>query len=128
MLKRQYPGQLSKPEVQLSLNTGASVTNNTLVITAEQAQGLKLRNVALDEQLQRLVPPGSQVKDKLGDTGEGKERIANATGESLVNNLTPSITKSSSVVLAGEGAAPTRTPDACARGCRDQSSHQNLKF
>ena len=61
MLERKYASQLSKPEVQLSLNTGASVTNNTLVITAEQAQGLKLRNVALDEQLQKLSPPSARA-------------------------------------------------------------------
>ena len=47
MLERKYASQLSKPEVQLSLNTGASVTNNTLVITAEQAQGLRIRNASL---------------------------------------------------------------------------------
>ena len=59
MLERKYASQLSKPEVQLSLNTGANVTNNTLVITAEQAQGLKIRNANLDEALAKLTPPGS---------------------------------------------------------------------
>ena len=57
MLERKYASQLSKPEVQLSLNTGANVTNNTLVITAEQAQGLRNRNASIDQELQKLSPP-----------------------------------------------------------------------
>ena len=120
-LERRYPDRWAKPEVLLNINSsGANVTNNTLVITAEQAQGLKIRNANLDEQLQKLVLPGSSGKQSLVacsslEESEGLGQSHNNSHEisqDPVSDLTPSITKSSSVVLAGEGAAPTRTPDA----------------
>jgi hypothetical protein len=115
LLERKYPGQLSKPEVQLSLNTGASVTNNTLVITAEQATNLKNRNANLDEALSKLSPPASRtgpIIPIMGPEHIGGE--VRETSQDPASNLTTSETKSSSVVLAGEGAAPTGTPDAAA--------------
>ena len=125
MLERKYASQLSKPEVQLSLNTGASVTNNTLVITAEQAQGLRNRNVALDEQLSKLSPPSAravipdvihaaQVLDNQASLQNEPFDGKVSSEESLPNNNELAKTLSSSVVLAPEGAAPTGTPDAAA--------------
>ena len=112
MLERKYPGQLSKPEVQLSLNTGASVTNNTLVITAEQAQGLKIRNANLDEQLSKLSPPGSKTGPIIPIMSpEHLEGEVRETSQDPNNNELANKTLSSSVVLAAEGAAPTGTPD-----------------
>ena len=112
MLERKYASQLSKPEVQLSLNTGSNVTNNTLVITAEQAQGLRNRNANLDQELQKLVPPGSQDSDKLAKANEEETRLTKAYPGTLPNKEHVEKTLSSSVVLAPEGAAPTGTPDA----------------
>ena len=54
MLERQYASQLSKPEVQLSLNTGANVTNNTLVVTAEVAANLRNRHASMTEEVAKL--------------------------------------------------------------------------
>ena len=113
MLERKYPGQLSKPEVQLSLNTDARVTNNTLVITAEQAQGLKNRNAILDEALSKLSPPASRspviTPFMSGKEVEGSVR---ETSQDPVSDLTPSRTKSIGVVETPPATAPTRTPDA----------------
>ena len=135
MLERKYASQLSKPEVQLSLNTGASVTNNTLVITAEQAQGLRNRNANLDEALAKLTPPGSsrasnglldasprETPPEPSDSAKNSDKKAGFSSEGEVrgtsqdpnNNELASKTLSSSVALAGEGAAPTGTPDAAA--------------
>jgi hypothetical protein len=59
MLERKYASQLAKPEIQLQLNTG-NTTNNTLVITAEQAANLRNRNANLDQALSKLSPPASR--------------------------------------------------------------------
>ena len=113
MLERKYPGQLSKPEVQLSLNTDARVTNNTLVITAEQAQGLKNRNAILDEALSKLSPPASRspviTPFMSGKEVEGSVR---ETSQDPVSDLTPSRTKSIGVVETPPATAPARTPEA----------------
>ena len=144
MLERKYPGQLSKPEVQLSLNSGDSVTNNTLVITAEQAQGLKNRNAILDEALAKLTPPGSSRasnglldapsretplnpsnSDKNSDkkTEFSVEGSVSSPSQDPASNLITSRTKSSDVVLAPEGAAPTGTPDVAAAGVDYSTLH-----
>ena len=117
-MERRYPDRWSKPETQLNLNTGSNVTNNnTLVITAEQAQGLKIRNANLDEQLQKLVPPANRtgpIIPIMSPEHIGGE--VSSPSQDPVSDLTPNITKSSSVVLAPEGAAPTGTPDVAAAG------------
>ena len=61
-MERRWPDRWAKPEVLLNLNTGSNVTNNTLVITAEVAAGLKARNAGIDQELDKLVPPGSKQK------------------------------------------------------------------
>ena len=113
-LERRYPDRWAKPEVLLNINSsGANVTNNTLVITAEQAQGLKIRNASLDEALSKLSPPASRTGPIIPIMSpEHIEGEVSSPSQDPVSDLTPSITKSSSVVLAPEGAAPTGTPDA----------------
>ena len=113
MLERKYPGQLSKPEVQLSLSTGASVTNNTLVITAEQAQGLQIRNASIDEALSKLSPPANRTGPIIPIMSpEHIGTDVSSPSQDPNNNELANKTLSSSVVLAGEGTAPTGTPDA----------------
>ena len=36
MLERKYASQFARPDIQLSLNTSNTTTNQTIVITAEQ--------------------------------------------------------------------------------------------
>ena len=126
-LERRYPDRWAKPEVLLNLNTGSNVTNNTLVITAEQAQGLKLRNVALDEQLSKLSPPSARavmsdvitnddaransLEIKVGEGSCLDTPIVSEAG-TLPNKEHEEKTLSSSVVLAPGATAPTGTPDA----------------
>jgi hypothetical protein len=118
-LERRYPDRWAKPEVLLNLNTGAnSVTNNTLVITAEQAEGLKARNAILDQALSKLSPPASRtgpiipimspehIGDEVSETNTGA-----GAGEILTADVSTSKTVSDSVVEKPPGATPTRTPD-----------------
>jgi hypothetical protein len=53
-LERRYPQEFSKPETQLGFAAG-SVTNNTLVVSAEAAQALLTRSKPLDEELDKLL-------------------------------------------------------------------------
>ena len=55
MLERKYPQQLARPEIQLQVNA-SSTTNNTLIITAEQASNLKSRSSAIEAELVKLKP------------------------------------------------------------------------
>ena len=113
-LERRYPDRWAKPEVLLNINSsGANVTNNTLVITAEQAQGLRNRNASLDEQLQKLVPPASRTGPIIPIMSpEHIGASVSSPSQDPNNNELANKTLSSPVVLAGEGAAPTGTPDA----------------
>ena len=66
MLERQYASQLSKPELQLAVNS--TTTNNTLVITAEAAQALQARASIIDAQVEKIVAskqanPASQASN-----------------------------------------------------------------
>lgn len=75
-LERRYPTEFSKPEVQLSLGN-ASVTNNTLVITAEAAQALQRRASTVDAEVEQLVKAKS--KDYASDASEPASQASNGT-------------------------------------------------
>ena len=126
MLERKYPGQLSRPEIQLSLNTGNTTTNNTIVITAEQAANLRQRNASLDQELQKLVPPASKarneyhIKDVMCYKTEAREgqsaredQSEKASQGDPINNNTDEKTLGDK--LATNPASPTGTPYAPAR-------------
>jgi hypothetical protein len=137
MLERKYASQLSKPEVQLNLTSNNAVTNNTLVITAERAEGLRSRNASIEQALSKLTPPGrsstretllGQVSDKSGLATEGGERINNAGPGDPNNNQSANKTSTDSVVTNdGPPTAPTGTPDV-GGGVVEATPHQNLKF
>jgi hypothetical protein len=114
-LERRYPKEFAKPEVQLQI-TDASTTNNTIVITAEQAQGLRSRSSAIESELATLTPPNkrnSQVNDKLLDVSEGDLRLAKASKkeQELKPELDkPSKSSPSTINPPAPAHPPTRTP------------------
>ena len=63
-LERKYPGQFSRPEIQLQINTTNQTVNNTLIVTAEVAHGISSRVKDVDAKIERLL------KDK-GRNGNG---------------------------------------------------------
>jgi hypothetical protein len=66
MLERKYASQFAKPEVQLQINTTNQTVNNTLIITAEAAQGISTRVKEADVKIEKLL------KDKRpGHNGNG---------------------------------------------------------
>ena len=127
-LERRYPDRWAKPEVLLNINSsGANVTNNTLVITAEQAQGLRNRNATIDEALSKLSPPSARAamtdvmtnvmtndsaSPKSLEIKAGASNCELLAEEFLPNKEHAEKTLSSSVVLAEGATAPARTPDA----------------
>jgi hypothetical protein len=65
-LERRYPTEFAKPEVQLQINTTNQTVNNTLIITAEAAQGISTRVKEADIKIEKLL------KDKRpGHNGNG---------------------------------------------------------
>lgn len=52
-LERRYPKEYAKPELQLSLS--APITNQTLVISAEVAEGLLKRSKAVVTEIDQLI-------------------------------------------------------------------------
>jgi hypothetical protein len=75
MLERKYPSLLARPEIQLQVNT-ASVTNNTIVITAEQAKSMQARTNAIEAELTKLVPPSTRRASAAGDGLESGDASA----------------------------------------------------
>ena len=64
-LERKYPGQYSRPEIQLQINTTNQTVNNTLIVTAEVAHGISSRVKDVDAKIEKLL------KDKRGHNGNG---------------------------------------------------------
>ena len=64
-MERKYPGQFSRPEIQLQINTTNQTVNNTLIVTAEVAHGISSRVKDVDAKIERLL------KDKRGSNGNG---------------------------------------------------------
>lgn len=69
-LERRYPQEFAKPEVQLTIGA-SSITNNSIVITAEAAGQLAARAKPVNEAVRKLVDEHrpvngdvSQVTDK----------------------------------------------------------------
>ena len=63
-LERRYPQEFAKPEVQLTIGA-SSITNNSIVITAEAAGQLAARAKPVNEAVRRLVDehrPAESVK------------------------------------------------------------------
>lgn len=101
MLERKYPGQLSRPEIQLQVNTDASTTNNVLVITAEQASHLKSRSSAMEAELSHLTPKGKQSTPALTDASTPSSEVISAPASQSSN---PPASSSNPL------HSPTRTP------------------
>ena len=115
MLERKYPGQLSKPEVQLSLSTSTSTTNNTLVITAEVAENLRTRNASLDQELQKLVPPANRTGPIIPIMGPEHISSASPVRDSIASQVS-NRTESIDVVEEPPPAPAGGTPYAAAEG------------
>jgi|SRR6267378_5964579 len=67
-MERKYPGQFSKPEVQLQINTTNQTVNNTLIVSAEVAGQMSHRvkeaNTKVAELFKRKNP---ELKDGNGN-------------------------------------------------------------
>lgn len=119
MLERKYASQLARPDIQLQVNAANSTTNNTLVITAEQASGLRARSATIDQELQKLVPPGSKTgpiipimsPEHMSDKTREAIIEANTEGEPIDDTST-STSEKDFVKEEAPGATPTRTPYA----------------
>lgn len=117
MLERKYPGQLSKPEIQLQLNSTANTTNNTLIITAEQAEGLKARNSVLNDALSRLTPPANRqaklVEELVSsEPGDPNHNTNETTLKSSVVRKTPPPSGGGTPSCAGDDIAPNLSPNS----------------
>ncbi len=55
LLERRFPESFSRPEIQLGLTVNNQVTNQTIVISAEQAENLGRRNATLNKELDALA-------------------------------------------------------------------------
>jgi hypothetical protein len=55
LLERRFPESFSRPEIQLGLTINQTMNNNTLIISAEQAESLSKRNKLIDKQLDEVV-------------------------------------------------------------------------
>ena len=142
MLERKYASQFARPDIQLSLNTSNTTTNQTIVITAEHAANLRNRNASLDAELDKLTPPGAKpeisrllepikgdrtpgtipeerksliVKESDSQPGQLHNELPNGEEDPSASRKT-STTKSIGVVEETPPAPATRTPDAGARG------------
>lgn len=142
MLERRYASQFARPDIQLSLNTSSTTTNQTIVITAEQATNLRNRNASLDAELDKLTPPGAKPEinrllepisvvptsvptntipaiakvDNEILTTDSPSITSSIREEDPLVNQKASTTKSIGVVEETPPASGTRTPDAGARG------------
>ena len=142
MLERKYASQFARPDIQLSLNTSNTTTNQTIVITAEQAGQLKARNASLDAELDKLTPPGAKPEinrllEPIKHTGpiipimspehissdiagsmdaSSKDSLKASQEEDPFVNQKTNTTKSIGVVEETPPAPATRTPDAGSRG------------
>ena len=89
MLERKYPSLLARPEIQLQVNASSSVTNNTIVISAEQAQNLRNRSDAINSELGKLVTPSTRhasatssvLESQPASVEEEKPSAAGSEGE-----------------------------------------------
>jgi hypothetical protein len=64
-MERKYPGQFSRPEVQLQINTTHQTVNNTLIVTAEVAGVMANRVKAAEKKIDDLL------RLKRGSNGNG---------------------------------------------------------
>ena len=142
MFERRYASQFARPDIQLSLNTSNTTTNQTIVITAEHAANLRNRNASLDAELDKLTPPGAKpeinrllepikgdrtvstipedhksliLKESDGQPSQLHNELPNGEEDPFVNQKT-NTTKSIGVVEETPPASGTRTPDAGSRG------------
>ena len=95
-LERRYPTEFSKPEVQLSLGA-STVTNNTLVITAEAARALQARASTVEAEVEKLV---------AGKRGKEGDKFSASSGP----NPTASTDDKSSASTNGKDDASTVKP------------------
>ena len=142
MFERRYASQFARPDIQLSLNTSNTTTNQTIVITAEHAANLRSRNASLDAELDKLTPPGAKPEinrllEPIKHTGpiipimspehissdiagpadaSSKDSLKASQEEDPFVNQKTNTTKSIGVVEETPPASGTRTPDAGSRG------------
>ena len=116
-LERRYPKEFSKPEVQLQIDaSSSSTTNNTLIITAEQAANLRSRSSAIETQLARLTP--RQSRDA---TASSLDKVEGEAPKEAKSDASGSESQAASAASSSAGDAsreeaphhcPTRTPAA----------------
>src|SRR4029077_15257977 len=54
-MERKYPGQFSRPEIQLQINNNTQNVHNTLVITAEVARDISARFKNKEDKIDQLL-------------------------------------------------------------------------
>jgi hypothetical protein len=114
MLERKYPSQLARPEIQLQVNASSTTTNNTLIITAEQAESLRSRSNAIAAELTKLETPSARTA-----------RSASSVLESAPASVEEEKASAAGSEEEGHHSA-TRTPGQ-ASGTPDPSLSENSK-
>jgi len=112
-LERRYPKEFSKPEVQLQIDaSSSSTTNNTLIITAEQAANLRSRSSAIETELARLTPRQSRDAD-----ASSQEKFAGVVKEELAKEKSE----------PESGAASDASSNASAAGSEEEGHHSGTR-
>jgi hypothetical protein len=76
LLERRFPESFSRPEIQLGLTVNNQVTNNTLVISVEQAERLARRNQSIDKQL-----------DEISRTYEARQKLLSGASSEVIREV-----------------------------------------
>jgi hypothetical protein len=91
MLERAHPDAFSTPAVQFGVaiqNNAQTNVNNTLVITAEQAEGLQKRVKTIDAEV-----------DELMKAHEAKRGLASGTGRDQIREVEATLMSSAAITL-----------------------------
>lgn len=68
-LERRYPKEFARPEIQLTLGA-QHVTNNTLVVSAEQADDLIKRSTRLNKEIDSLIATQRPLPERLTESND----------------------------------------------------------
>lgn len=113
MLERQYASQLSKPELQLAVNS--STTNNTLVITADAARELQARASVVDAQVEKLVA------SRQGNTAsEASKPYARQASESASNGASNQASEPKASATSTKPSEPSKRKAKASQGTKQR--------
>jgi hypothetical protein len=102
ILERRFPESFSRPEIQLGLTINQTMNNNVLVISVEQAEGLRKRNASLNKEL-----------DTLSEAYEAKQKLMSGTGAS---DQVREVESAASSLVSNSGAIALPPPAGRSKG------------